>query len=77
LSVEVRIANKSSRGQSSIGYEGQSKSQSNSTSSARKIVTFIIECYKLKNKEKRTDIYRKKGKSNDEGNGSIVASKGR
>ena len=31
--------------------------------------------YKLKNKEKRTGTYREKGKSNDEGNASVDASK--
>jgi hypothetical protein len=36
---------------------------------------FIIEHYKLKNEEKRAVTYRGKGKSHDEGNASVVASK--
>jgi hypothetical protein len=47
----------------------------NYASIARKTITFISECYKLKNKEKGTGTYREKCKPNDEGNASIAASK--
>jgi hypothetical protein len=47
----------------------------NYASIARKTITFISECYKLKNKEKGTGTYREKCKPNDEGNASVAASK--
>jgi hypothetical protein len=47
----------------------------NSATIARWIITFITECCKLKNKKKRTETYREKGKSNAEGNASVAASK--
>jgi hypothetical protein len=42
----------------------------NSAGTAKRIL--IIECYKLKNKKKRTSTYRPKGNS-DEGNASVAA----
>lgn len=35
---------------------------------------FIYKCYKLKNKEKRANTYREKGKSNDKGNACVHVS---
>jgi hypothetical protein len=81
LSVRERTENKSNngnRGKSSNGYKGRSKSQSKGDKFCKyckKDNHFISECYKLKNKEKRTGIYREKGKSNDEDNASVAASK--
>jgi hypothetical protein len=54
---------------------GRSKSRGNGEKFCRyckKDTHFISECYKLKNKEKRTGTYRPKGNS-DEGNTSVAA----
>ncbi|CAD6341186.1 unnamed protein product [Miscanthus lutarioriparius] len=81
LSVRRRTENKSNNGnrdKSSNGYIGRSKSQSKGDKFCKyckKDNYFITECYKLKNKEKRTGTYREKDKSNDEGNASVAASK--
>jgi len=81
LSIRGRTENKSingNRGKSSNGYKGRSKSHGKGDKFCKyckKDNHFITECYKLKNKEKRTSTYREKGKSNDEGNASSAASK--
>jgi len=81
LSVHGRTENKSNngnRGKSSNGYKGRSKSRSKGDKLCKyckKDDHFISECYKLKNKEKITSTYREKGRLNDEGNASVVASK--
>jgi hypothetical protein len=77
LSVRGRTQNKSNdgyRGKSSNGYRGRSKSRGKGEKFCRycrKDTHFISECYKLKNKEKRTDTYKPKGNS-DEGNASVA-----
>ena len=71
-------SNNGNRGKNSNGYKGRSKSRSKDDKfckNCKKDNHFITECYKLKNKEKRAGTYRQKGKSNDEGNASIAASK--
>jgi len=79
LSIHGRTQNKSNngnRGKSSNGYKGRSKSRHKGDKFCKyckKVNHFISECYKLKNKEKRTGTYREKGKSNDEGNASVAA----
>jgi hypothetical protein len=78
LFVRGRTQNKSNddyRGKSSNGYRGHSKFRGKGEKLCRyckKDTHFISECYKLKNKEKRTVTYRPKGNS-DEGNASIAA----
>jgi hypothetical protein len=78
LSIRGRTQNKSNdgyRGKSSNGYRGCSKSRGKGEKFCRyckRDTHFISECYKLKNKEKRTGTYRPKGNS-DEGNASIAA----
>jgi hypothetical protein len=81
LSVRGRTENKSNNGnrdKSSNGYKGRSESRSKRDKFCKyckKDNHFISECYKSKNKEKRTGTFREKGKSNDEGNASVAASK--
>jgi hypothetical protein len=80
LSVHGRTQNKSNdgyrgRGKSSNGYRDRSKSRGKGEKFRRyckKDTHFISKCYKLKNKEKRTDAYRSNGNS-DEGNASVAA----
>jgi hypothetical protein len=77
LSIRGRTQNKSNdgyRGKSSNGYRGRSKSRDKGEKCRYcKMDTHLISvCYKLKNKEKRTDTYRPKGNS-DEGNASVAA----
>ena len=80
LSVHGRIENKfnGNRGKSYNGYKGRSKSRGRGEKFCKyckKDNHFIEDCYKLKNKEKRTGTYREKGKSNDESNVFVAASK--
>ncbi|CAD6202432.1 unnamed protein product [Miscanthus lutarioriparius] len=82
LSVRGRTDNKSNngnRGKSSHHYKGRSKSRNKQGDKfckyCKKDNHFIDECYKLKNKEKRTGTYREKNKPSDEGNASVAASK--
>jgi len=80
LSVRGRTKNKfnGNRGKSSNGYKGRSKSRGRDEKFCKyckKDNYFIEDCLKLKNKEKRTSTYREKGKSNDESNVSVIASK--
>jgi hypothetical protein len=79
LSARGRTQNKSYdgyRGKSSKGYRGRSKSSGKDDKKfckyCKKDTHFIFECYKLKNKEKRTSTYRPKSKS-DEGNAFVAA----
>jgi hypothetical protein len=81
LSDRGRTENKSNngnRGKSSNGYKDRLKSRSKGDKFCKyckKDNHFISECYKLKNKEKRTGTYKEKGKLNNEGNASVAASK--
>jgi hypothetical protein len=78
LSVRGRTQNKSNdgyKGKILNGYRGRSKSRGKGEKFYRyckKDTHFISECYKLKNKEKRTGTYRPKGNF-DEGNASVAA----
>jgi hypothetical protein len=70
-------SNTGSRGKSSNSHHSCSKSRGRGNKFChycKKDNHFISECYKLKNKEKRTGTYREKNKSNDEGKASIAAS---
>ena len=80
MSVRGGIENKinRNRGKSSSGYKGRLKSRGRGEKFykyCKKDNHFIEDSYKLKNKENRTGTYREKGKSNDEGNISVAASK--
>ena len=67
--------NNGSRGKSSNGYRGRSKSRGKDKFCryCKKDNHDISECYKLKNKEKRNGTYKPKGKSDEEGKVSVAA----
>jgi hypothetical protein len=70
-------SNNGSRGKSSNGHHSRSKSRGRGNKFChycKKDNHFISECYKLKNKEKRTGTYREKNESNDKGKASIAVS---
>ena len=80
LAARGRIENKSNnrhRGKSSNGHHGHSKSRGRGNKFCnyfKKDNHVIADCYKLKNKEKRTSTYREKNKFNDKGKASVAAS---
>ena len=68
-----------SRGKSSSGYKGRSKSRVKGDkiyNYCKKDNHYIIECYKLKNKEKRNSISNSRGKTEDEGKASVATESG-
>src|SRR5207244_7709898 len=72
---EKKKSNNSPRGKSFNGYRGRSKSRGKDKFCryCKKDNHDISKCYKLKNKEKRNDTYKPKGKFDEEGKASIAA----